>query len=384
MVDLISIAWEGGKVPPGGSEHVTDLSGVWGGIVLIEDFLYDLFIGSLTEDTLYSDLFCPLMRTIAQERIVEQIGVSAIHEILDLTDLSVEIGGDLPLLIDLDGVGEGVSHGVSVVDLISIRGGVGALLPPLCHLSDRRSLLDLCLLHLTVRPCCLAPLAALGLGAMHQESKRTLFEAGAILRIYLETCSDCIILTHEHFTIAREETFVDQVIELPTIGCCEIEILRQFQTHEQGQVLRIAIELEIRIVHCYHHPRLQIGSIEEITRLMNANQFGVLLACFLQRFVDKISTIPFPESFNNLLEVVCSILIHTIVLYLGRSSEATELGVLTITNRTLAVLISNSERQTEESTWAGLACRQVENHGVFVEFGVTVREVKHGASVVLT
>lgn len=175
--DLISIAWEGGRCPPDGSEHVTDLSSVWGGIVTVEDRLYDLIVGSLAKDTLNSDLLCPLTGTIAQERVVEQVGVGAIHEILNLAQFGVDVGGNLPTLVDLHGVGEGVSHGVSVVDLLSIGGGVGALLPPLCHLSDCRSLLDLCLLHLTVRPCCLAPLAALGLGAMHQESERTLFEA---------------------------------------------------------------------------------------------------------------------------------------------------------------------------------------------------------------
>ncbi len=108
---------------------------------------------------------------------MEQVGVGLIHEILDLAQFGVEIGGDLPGLVDLHGVGEGVGHGVSVVDLLSIGGGVGALLPPVCHLSHCHRLLDLCLLHLTIRPCCLAPLTASGLGAMHQESERTFLEA---------------------------------------------------------------------------------------------------------------------------------------------------------------------------------------------------------------
>ena len=177
VVDLISIAWEGGRCPPDGSEHLPDRHDVGGGIVTVEDRLYDLIVGSLAKDTLNSDLFCPFTRTVAQERVVEQVGVGAIHEILDLAQFGVDVGGDLPGFVDLHGVGEGVGHGVSVVDLISIGGGAGALLPPVCHLSRWHRLLDLCLLYLTVRPCCLAPLAALGLGAMHQESERTLFEA---------------------------------------------------------------------------------------------------------------------------------------------------------------------------------------------------------------
>ena len=249
---------------------------------------------------------------------------------------------------------------------------MGALLPPVCHLSHCRRLLDLCLLDLTVRPRCLAPLTASGLGAMHQESEGTLLKAGAILRIYLETCSDCIILSHEHFTITREHTFVDHAVELATIGGSEVEIVRQFQTYKQREVFRVAVELKVRVVHSNKQPCLQIGGREEVATLVNANQFSVLFACFLQCFVDNISTIAFTQSFNNLLQIVCTILIDTIVLHLRGCGETTKNGVLTITNRTLAVLISNSKGEAIQSTWAGLTCWQVEDHGLLVEFGVAV------------
>ena len=104
-----------------------------------------------------------------------------IKQILDLAQFGVDVGGNLPAFVDLNGVGESVGHGVSVVDLISIGGEEGALLPPVCHLSGWLRLLDFSLLDLTVCPCCFAPLAALGLGAVNQQSEGTILEARLIL-----------------------------------------------------------------------------------------------------------------------------------------------------------------------------------------------------------
>lgn len=85
---------------------------------------------------------------------------------------------------------------------------------------------------------------------------------------------------------------------------------------------------------------------------------------------------------NDRLEIVCSIVECTIVLHLRRCSETTEDGVLTILDRTLAVGINNSKRFAEHSTWAGLACRQVEDQGAFVQLSVAFGEGEHGSRVV--
>ena len=375
---------ERGQVPPGGSEHLPDRHDVGGGIVTVEDRLYDLIVGSLTENTLHGDLLCPFTRTVAQETIVEQVGVGAIHQVFDLAQFGVDVGGNLPTLVDLYGVGEGVGHGVSVVDLFSIGAEVGALLPPVCHLSRWHRLLDLCLLDLTIRPCCFAPVAASGLGAVYQQSEGTFLEAGAILGVYFIPSSDSIILSHEHFSITGEHTFIDQVVELATIGGSEVEVLGQFQTNKQWQVLAVAVELQIRIVESNHNPCLKIGGREEVSRLVNTDELSSFLACFLEFSVKKRSTIARLESINNCLEVVLPVVVDSIILYLRRSSETTELGVLTVNNRTLAVSISNRHGEALESTWAGAASRQVEDHGLLVEFSVAVGEVKHCPVVWLT
>lgn len=85
---------------------------------------------------------------------------------------------------------------------------------------------------------------------------------------------------------------------------------------------------------------------------------------------------------NDRLEIVCSIVECTIVLHLRRCSETTEDGVLAITNRTLAVVINNSERFAEHSTRAGLTCRQVEDQGALVKLSVALGEGEHGSRVV--
>jgi len=91
----------------GSSEEVTDLDGIRGGVVVVEDLPNDFLVGSLTQDAIDGDLFCPLVRSITEERIMEQVGMGAIHQVFDLADLVVEIDWDLPVVADL----HGVSHG---------------------------------------------------------------------------------------------------------------------------------------------------------------------------------------------------------------------------------------------------------------------------------
>jgi len=55
--------------------------------------------------------------------------VGLIKQILDLAQFGVDVGGNLPAFVDLNGVGESVGHGVSVVDLISLQGGWGHCCP---------------------------------------------------------------------------------------------------------------------------------------------------------------------------------------------------------------------------------------------------------------
>lgn len=101
----------GAVCPPGGSEHLPDRHHVGGGVVPVEDRFDDLLVGSLGENPLDGDLFCPLVEPTRQEVAREHVGVGAVEEVFDLAQLGAEVGGDLPLLVDLNGVGEGVGHG---------------------------------------------------------------------------------------------------------------------------------------------------------------------------------------------------------------------------------------------------------------------------------
>lgn len=81
---------------------------------------------------------------------------------------------------------------------------------------------------------------------------------------------------------------------------------------------------------------------------------------------------------NDRLVIVCTIVVCTIVLHLTGCSETTEDSVLGVFDRTLAVAINNSERLAEESTWAGATSGQVEDQGLFAQFGVAFGEGEHG------
>ena len=178
--------------------------------------------------------------------------------------------------------------------------------------------------------------------------------------------------------ITREVTFVDQVVKLTTIRCCEVEVAGQIQTHKEVQTLRVAIELEGRIRHCNHNPCLQIVCIEEVTRLMNANTFVLLLEVLMQFGVDKVGKVAVLHHIQNLLKVVCPVEENLIVLHLGGCSKATELSVRTISNLA-SFRCHNCKRFAEHRTWAGFACGQVEDQGVLVDLCVASGEVQcHG------
>ena len=271
---------------------------------------------------------------------------------------------------------------MSVADLISLQGGWGHCCPLVCQLSGCHRLFDLSLLNLTVVSCCFAPLTSLGLCTMNQQSERTILEARLILNVYFKTSSVSISFSHEDFAISREHTFVDEIIELPTIASGEVKVSGQLQTNKQWQILAVAVELQVRIRLSNHNPREQIGGREEVSRLMNSDEFSILFAYFLEFGVNEASTIARLESFNNCLKVVLAVGINSVILNLRRSSKATELGVLTVNNRTLAVSISNRHGEALESTWAGATCWQVEDHRALAKLSVAVGEVKHGSSVV--
>ena len=119
----------GGGCPPGGSEEVADLHGLGGGVVFFEDRPGDLVGGLALQDALDSQLGCPLVVTL------QGVGTTADHvavpqDQIHLSQDGVHVGGDLPALVDLHGVGEGVGHGVGVVDLFSIEPRWGAGVPP--------------------------------------------------------------------------------------------------------------------------------------------------------------------------------------------------------------------------------------------------------------
>ena len=265
---------------------------------------------------------------------------------------------------------------------------MGASCAPLCHWSDCHKLGGGCLVvasklpSLTASPDRLAPLAALRLGAMHQEGEGCRFETVAVVVINNQPSSVSICFCHEHFAIASEHTFVDEVVELATIAGGHVEVLRQSETNKQGQVLAVAVELQIRIVESNHKPCLKIGGIEEVSRLVNTDEFSILFASFLEFIVDKISTIANPKSFNNCFEVSLSVSVDCIILHLGGCSETTELGVLAINNRTLAVVISNRHGEALKSTGAGAASGKAEDEGALVQLSVALGEVKHRSGVV--
>jgi hypothetical protein len=260
---------------------------------------------------------------------------------------------------------------------------VGALLPPGGQCSDWHSLGGGCLAVASELPSLATgtdggtPLAALRLGAMHQQGEGCILEAVAVVVINNQPSSVSISFGHEHFAIASEHTFVDQVVKLATIAGGEVEVTGQLQTYKQWQILAVAVKLQVRINLSNHKPRLKIGGIEEVSRLVNSHEFSILFASFLQLGVDEVSTIARLESINNCLKVVLAVVVDCIVLHLGGCSETTKLGVLTVTNRTLAVSISNRHGEALKSTRAGATCRQAEDQGAFVELSVTLGEVKH-------
>lgn len=242
------------------------------------------------------------------------------------------------------------------------------------HSFTNRNLLDL-----TVRPGSLAPLAALRLCAVYQESERTILKAGAILYINLETCRLSVFFSEKHFSITREHTFVDKIIELATIAGGEVEIIWQVESYKQRQILAVAIELDRRISVSYHQPSEQILSREEITRLVDSHfsdSFSEILAEF---GVDKTSTVALLESFTDRLEVTLASFIYFRILYFAASSKAAKLSLRTIPNLTLAVGINPNHREALISTRAGCASRQVENQGVLVELVVAFGEAEHGS-----
>ncbi len=358
------------------------------GFPLVCDAGGDLLGGLALQDASDGKLCRPLV-VVGEVSTAESQGFQGdVH----LIEGIIEVGGDLPALVDLHGVGVGVGHGVPVVDLFSIGAGVGALLPPVCRLSDWHSLAGVRLAVASELPSLatladrLAPVAALGLGAMHQEGERFSTETVAVVVINLQPQAGGIIIGHHHFAIASEQTFVDHVVELATVGCSQIEIGRQVSYTKLGEDVQgfaIAIELEIGVHLCNLHPCFKISEAEEVARLMNANQLGVASLEVLQCNVNLIGSVinTHLQVVYNGLQVVCSVVECPIVLHLRRCSEATELGVLGVLNATLAVCINNSKGLAEHSTWAGLACGQVEDQGLGAQLGVAFGEGEHGSVV---
>lgn len=84
--------------PPGGSEHLPDRHDVGGGVEPVEDRFDDLFMGSLTENTLDGDLFCPLIEPTSENIEGEDVGVDLVEKVFDLAQLGVKIEGGFPKL----------------------------------------------------------------------------------------------------------------------------------------------------------------------------------------------------------------------------------------------------------------------------------------------
>lgn len=269
---------------------------------------------------------------------------------------------------------------------------MGALLPPVCRLSDWHSLAGGCLAVASELPSLATladrfpPVAALGLGAMHQQSEGAITEAVAVVVVNLQPQALGVVVGHDDFAITREHTFVDQIIELATIGCSQIEIGGKVSYTELGEDVQgfaIAIELEIGVHLCNLHPCLKISEGEEVARLMNANQLGVACLKVVQCNVNLVGSMinTHLQIIYNGLQVVCSVVECPIVLHLRRCSEAAKLGVLGVLNATLAVSINNSERFAEHSTWAGATSGQVEDQGLGAQLGVAFGEGEHGSVV---
>ena len=113
VVVLFSIeAVEGaGCAPCNISEHFPDGHVVGGGIVPINNQLSDLVGGLALQDALYRQLGCPLVLATAHGIVGEQVGPASLQGSVHSLQGVVEVGGDLPALVDLLGVGVGVGHG---------------------------------------------------------------------------------------------------------------------------------------------------------------------------------------------------------------------------------------------------------------------------------
>ena len=231
------------------------------------------------------------------------------------------------------------------------------------------------LFNCSVCPCIFAPFATLRLRPMHQDCIRSRGEAMPFVYIDRQTQSISNLDGFDDLCITGEVTFVDQVVELATIRCGEVEVLRQVQTYKQVQRFAVAVEINRRICDCYHHPCLQIGSIEEITRLMNANPFVLFLQILMQFGVDKVGKVAVLHNIQNLLKILCTVEEYLIILHLRGCSKAPELSMRTIRN--LATLrCHNCHAFAEHRTRASLACGQVEDQGVLIDLGVAGGEVQ--------
>ena len=203
--------------------------------------------------------------------------------------------------------------------------------------------------------------------------------------IHFQANSLSFLIVVNHLAIARENTCIDHMIELAAIACCHEEISRQFQTYKQWQILAVAVELKVRIQLCNCNPGQQICERKEVARLMNPHQLAVFLASRLQAKVQQFHCRIVLDCINNQLQVASPSKEWPIVLCFTGSSKAAKLRLGAINNVALAVVINSSKGQTEQCTWAGLACRQAENQSALAQLGVTVREgekVRHRFGVV--
>lgn len=227
-----------------------------------------------------------------------------------------------------------------------------------------------------------APFATLRLRPMHQDGIRTRSETVPLIYIYRQTESISNLDGFDDLSITREHTFVDQVVVLATIRCGEVEVLRQFQTYKQVQTLGVAVEFEVRIMLCNHHPCHQIVQVEEVTRFMNANPFVLLLEILVQFGVDKVGKVAVLHDIQNLLKVVGTVEKNLIILHLRGCSKASELCMLTVNNLT-TLRCYNCKGFAEHCTWTSLTCGKIEDQGVLVDLSIASGEVQcHGSSVV--
>ena len=204
--------------------------------------------------------------------------------------------------------------------------------------------------------------------------------------INLKTQTVCIIICHHNFTVTGKDTLVDKIIERTTIGCSHIEVSRKLtQFYEKVQRLAIAIEFEVRVSLCNFNPSLQILKREKVARLVYPNQLGIACLKVLQCNVNLIGSVinTHTQVFSNGRKIVGTVKECPVILHLRRCSKATEDGVLSVLNRTLAVAINNCKRFAEHSTRARLACRQVKDQGLGAKLGVTFGEGEHRSRVVV-